>query len=107
MGMEMDERKATILQAIIRNYLETGELWQDPGFQWKMDVLKQETLDSIVRLDERRGIMHIRRHLASSPLFKGLEDFRHTRIEMLRAENVAELFRIMDRITSQWGVKNN
>jgi hypothetical protein len=51
--------------------------------------------------------MHIRRHLASSPLFKGLEDFRHTRIEMLRAENVAELFRIMDRITSQWGVKNN
>ena len=87
----------------VKHYLETGELWEDPGFQWKMDVLKQETLDSIARLDERRGIVHIRRHLAASPLFKGLEDFRHTRIEMLRAETVDELFAIMDRITAKWG----
>ena len=72
----------------VKHYLKTGELWEDPGFQWKMDVLKQETLDSIARLDERRGIVHIRRHLAASPLFKGLTDFRHTRIEMLRAETV-------------------
>ena len=87
----------------VKQYLETGELWQDPGFEWKMDVLKQETLDSIARLDERRGIVHIRRHLAASPLFKGLEDFKHTRIEMLRAESVDELFAIMDRITEKWG----
>ena len=87
----------------VKHYLKTGEKWQDPGFQWKMDVLKQETLDSIARLDERRGIVHIRRHLAASPLFKGLEDFRHTRIEMLRAETVEELFAIMDRIIVKWG----
>lgn len=87
----------------VKHYLETGEYWPDPGFAWKMDVLKQETLDSIARLDERRGIVHIRRHLAASPLFKGLPDFRHTRIEMLRAETVDELFRIMDRITGTWG----
>ena len=102
--MELDGRKKKILQAIIKHYLETGELWEDPGFQWKMDVLKQETLDSIARLDERRGIVHIRRHLAASPLFKGLEDFRHTRIEMLRAETVSDLFCIMDRISERWGV---
>ena len=90
----------------VKHYLQTGELWQDPGFQWKMDVLKQETLDSIARLDERRGIVHIRRHLAASPLFKGLEDFRHTRIEMLRAETVNDLFAIMDRISAQWGNNN-
>ena len=86
----------------VKHYLETGEKWEDPGFRWKMEVLKQETLDSIARLDERRGIVHIRRHLAASPLFKGLEDFRHTRIEMLRAETVADLFGIMDRITDKW-----
>ena len=86
----------------VKHYLETGEKWEDPGFGWKMEVLKQETLDSIARLDERRGIVHIRRHLAASPLFKGLEDFRHTRIEMLRAETVADLFGIMDRITDKW-----
>ena len=87
----------------VKHYLQTGQLWEDPGFQWKMDVLKQETLDSIARLDERRGIVHIRRHLAASPLFKGLTDFRHTRIEMLRAETVSDLFAIMDRISAQWG----
>ncbi|MCQ2110823.1 MAG: tRNA dihydrouridine synthase DusB [Bacteroidaceae bacterium] len=82
----------------VKHYLETGEKWEDPGFQWKIDVLKQETLDSIERLDERRGIVHIRRHLANSPLFKGLPDFKRTRIEMLRAETVSELFSIMDGI---------
>ena len=67
----------------------------------------QHKLDSIARLDERRGIVHIRRHLAASPLFKGLEDFRHTRIEMLRAETVADLFAIMDRISGRWGASGD
>lgn len=86
----------------VKHYLETGEKWPDPGFQWKLDVLKQEALDSMARLDERRGIVHIRRHLAASPLFKGLEDFRHTRIEMLRAETARDLFDVMDRINENW-----
>ncbi len=86
----------------VKHYLETGEKWPDPGFQWKLDVLKQEALDSMARLDERRGIVHIRRHLAASPLFKGLEDFRHTRIEMLRAETAKDLFEVMDRINENW-----
>jgi len=86
----------------VKHYLETGEKWPDPGFQWKLDVLKQEALDSMARLDERRGIVHIRRHLAASPLFKGLEDFRHTRIEMLRAETAKDLFDVMDRINENW-----
>ena len=86
----------------VKHYLGTGEQWQDPGFRWKLEVLKQETLDSIARLDERRGIVHIRRHLAASPLFKGLEDFKHTRIAMLRAETVSELFDIMDSIPGMY-----
>ncbi len=87
----------------IKHYLETGEKWPDPGFEWKMEVLKQQIRESIARLDERRGIIHMRRHLASTPLFKGLENFRRTRIEMLRAETADELFGILDRISSQWG----
>lgn len=86
----------------VKHYLQTGEQWQDPGFRWKLEVLKRETLDSIARLDERRGIVHIRRHLAASPLFKGLEDFKHTRIAMLRAETVSELFDIMDSIPGMY-----
>lgn len=86
----------------VRHYLDTGELMPDPGFRWKLEVLKQEALDSVARLDERRGIVHIRRHLAASPLFKGLADFKSTRIAMLRAETVKDLFDIMDNIPARY-----
>ena len=82
----------------IKHYLQTGELLPDPGFEWKLNVLKQETLDSINRLDEHRGIIHIRRHLAASPIFKNIPDFRKTRIEMLRADTVNDLFAILDSV---------
>ena len=82
----------------IKHYLKTGEYLPDPGIEWKLNVLKQETIDSINRLDERRGIIHIRRHLAASPIFKNIPDFRRTRIEMLRANTVEELFTILDSV---------
>ena len=86
----------------VRHYLDTGEPLPDPGFDWKLGVIKQQALDSIARLDERRGIVHVRRHLAQSPVFKGLPDFRHTRIEMLRAETVSDLFGILERIRQMY-----
>ena len=64
--------------------------------EWKLDVLKQQVLVSVERLGEYRGILHSRRHLAASPLFKGIPNFRETRIRMLRAETVEELFHIME-----------
>ena len=61
-----------------------------------LSILKQQVLISTERLGEYRGILHSRRHLAASPLFKGIPNFRETRIRMLRAETVEELFEIMD-----------
>ena len=63
---------------------------------WKLEVLKEQVLTSVARLDERRGIWHVRRHLAASPLFKGIPDFRQTRIKMLQADTVEELFEVME-----------
>jgi tRNA-dihydrouridine synthase B len=68
------------------------------SFKWKLDVLKQQVEQSVRRLDERRGIIHIRRHLAATPLFKGIPNFRDTRVAMLRAETVEELYEIFDSI---------
>lgn len=82
----------------IKHYLETGEELAPLPFEWKLQVLREEVLNSVERLDERRGIIHIRRHLAATPLFKGIPDFRPTRIAMLRTESVEELFRIFDDI---------
>ena len=82
----------------MKHYLETGEELPPLSFEWCMEVLRQEVIDSVNLLDERKGILHVRRHLAASPLFKGIPNFRDTRIAMLRAETKEELFQIFNEI---------
>ena len=82
----------------VKHYLETGEELPPLSAEWRLNVLRQEVIDSVNLLDERRGILHVRRHLAASPLFKGIPNFRETRIRMLRAETQAELFQIFEEI---------
>ncbi|MCH5319087.1 MAG: tRNA dihydrouridine synthase DusB [Paramuribaculum sp.] len=61
----------------------------------KFAILRRQIKESIERIDEVRGILHIRRHLAASPLFKGIPHFRETRIKMLRANTYRELDEIL------------
>ncbi len=82
----------------VRHYLDTGELLPGESFQWYLNILKRQILQSVERLDERRGIIHSRRHIAVTPLFKGIPDFKPTKIAMLRAETVEQLFAIMDQV---------
>ena len=62
----------------------------------KIDILEEQLKINVERIDEYRGIIHTRRHLASSPIFKGIPDFRQTRIAMLRATKVDELMAILE-----------
>jgi len=64
----------------------------------KIDVLEEQLRINVERIDEYRGILHTRRHLAASPVFKGIPNFRQTRIAMLRAETVEELTRILEEM---------
>ncbi|MGL5317509.1 MAG: tRNA dihydrouridine synthase DusB [Bacteroidales bacterium] len=82
----------------IKHFIETGEEMTPLSFDVKMDIMKQQVIQSVERLDEYRGILHIRRHIATTPLFKGIPNFRDTRIAMLRANTVEELFAIFDTI---------
>lgn len=86
----------------VKHYLETSEELPPLTAQWCMNVLRQEVTDSVKLLDERRGILHVRRHLAASPLFKGIPNFRDTRIAMLRAETQEELFNIFEKIETHY-----
>ena len=87
----------------IKHYLQTGEHMTPLTPAEKMEIIKRQVNDSVARLDEYRGILHIRRHLAATPLFKGIPNFRDTRIAMLRAESVDELFAIFDKIEAEFG----
>ena len=82
----------------VKHYLQTGEPLPPLSAEWRLNVLRQEVLDSVNLLDERRGILHVRRHIAASPLFKGIPNFRETRIAMLRAETKKDLFDIFDKL---------
>ena len=81
----------------IKDYLRDGHYTPlTPDGQ--MDILLRQIATSVARLDERRGILHVRRHLAATPLFKGIPNFRETRIRMLRAERVDELCSILEEV---------
>lgn len=62
----------------------------------KIDILEEQLRINVERIDEYRGILHTRRHLAASPVFKGIPDFRQTRIAMLRADKMDELLAILE-----------
>ena len=80
----------------MRDYLDG--LPADPtlDLDHKIDILEEQLRINVERIDEYRGILHTRRHLAASPIFKGIPDFRQTRIAMLRAETVEELTVILE-----------
>jgi nifR3 family TIM-barrel protein len=82
----------------MKHYLTYGEKAPKESFEYYLSILKRQVLQSVERLDERRGILHSRRHIAASPIFKGIPDFKPTKIAMLRANTIQELFDIMDDI---------
>lgn len=75
-----------------------GDNIDELSIETKLQLLRRQIHESIDRIDEYRGILHIRRHLAASPLFKGIPDFRQTRIEMLRASTLDELENVLNHI---------
>lgn len=65
----------------------------------KIDVLLELLHINMERIgDEYKAILHTRRHLAASPVFKGIPDFRPTRIRMLRATTEKELTEVLAEI---------
>ena len=66
----------------------------------KIDILEEQLRINVERIDEYRGILHTRRHLAASPIFKCIPNFRQTRIALLRAETTEDVLRILEECRS-------
>ncbi len=79
----------------------------EPSMLDKFRLLRRQILESVERIDEYRGILHIRRHLAASPLFKDIPNFRPTRIEMLQADTLDRLMGIIDRVENMLNENEN
>ena len=85
----------------INDYLDGKEPDPVMTFKWKLDILEEQLRINVERIGEYRGILHTRRHLAASPIFKGIPNFRQTRIAMLRANTVDELLDIMRSVNPE------
>lgn len=91
----------------IKHYLQTGEKMTAHPVTWQIELLKEHVKRSIEWLaDERKGIVHSRRHIAATPTFKGIDNFKQTRIALLRAETKDELFGIMDSVPLKFNIEN-
>ena len=92
--------KTYVVDAIIIGRATFGCPWifsrEEMDFNQKLDILEELLRINVERIDEKRGILHTRRHLAATPIFKGIPDFRQTRIAMLRAETMSELMQILE-----------
>lgn len=85
----------------IKHYFETGEILPDLSVAEQLEVIKEQILLSVDWLDEVRGLLHMRRHMAA--MFKGLPHFRDLRIRMLQAPSVVQLWQIFDKIQQRYG----
>lgn len=90
----------------VREFLDSGIYTPIPDSD-KFNILRRQIRESIDRIDEYRGILHIRRHLAATPLFKGIPNFRETRIKLLRAETEAELLDLLEYISETFFGEDN
>ena len=87
----------------IRDFIDRNEIDADFGFNQKLDILEEQLRINVERIDETRGILHTRRHLAATPIFKAIPNFRQTRIAMLRAAKMDELLQILEDTRSLLG----
>lgn len=89
----------------MRDYLDGRPQDLTLDLDRKIDILEEQLCINVERIDEYRGILHTRRHLAATPIFKGIPDFRQTRIAMLRATTVEELTTILEDCRRRLGAQ--
>lgn len=88
----------------IKHYLYNNSKLERKKIKFYLEILKEQVENNIERADEIRGILHSRRHIAATPLFKGIDHFKQTKIKILRADTKKELFELMDNIEKEYNI---
>lgn len=87
----------------VKHYLLTGEILQEPSIKEQVEVIKESMLKSVEFMGLPGGVIHMRRQFART--FKGLENFRETRIKLLNLSDLQETLALLDEIADKWGNK--
>jgi nifR3 family TIM-barrel protein len=85
----------------IRHFLDTGERLPQPGVRERVEIARRHLLKSLEVKGDKVGILEMRRHLAC--YFKGLPDFKATRLRLVTENDPEELIRVVESIADRWG----
>ena len=85
----------------VRHYLDTGEVLPQPSVVERVAIAKEHLAKSIEVKGERVGVLEMRRHLSN--YFKGLPNFKDTRMKLVTENEPAVLFATIDSIAERWG----
>ena len=85
----------------VRHYLDTGEVLPQPSVIERVEIAKRHLAKSVEMKGERVGVFEMRRHLSN--YFKGLPDFKSTRLKLVTLTDVAEINAVLDYVAEKWG----
>ena len=85
----------------VRHYLDTGEVLPQPSVIERVEIAKRHLAKSVEMKGERVGVFEMRRHLSN--YFKGLPDFKSTRLKLVTLPDVAEINAVLDYVAEKWG----
>ena len=85
----------------VKHFLNTGELLPEPTIHEKVALAKLQFEKSLEWKSEPVGIYEMRRHFSN--YFKGLPNFKETRIKLLTTLEVDEIFSILEEINKTYG----
>lgn len=85
----------------VKHYMSTGEIMPQPSVAERVAIAKEHLAKSLEIKGERVGILEMRRHLSN--YFKGLPDFKSTRLKLVTSSDPAELFSALDSVVERWG----
>lgn len=85
----------------VKHYLRTGELLPQPGVIERVEIAKRHLAKSVEIKGERIGVLEMRRHLSN--YFKGLPNFKPTRLKLVTLNDVPEIMATLDYVAREWG----
>lgn len=85
----------------MKHFLSTGEALPQPSVAERVAIAKEHLQKSLEIKGDHVGILEMRRHMTN--YFKGLPDFKSTRLKLVTSLDTAELFATLDEIACRWG----
>ena len=85
----------------VKHYLATGEVMPQPSVVERVEIAKEHLHKSLEIKGEHVGILEMRRHLTN--YFKGLPNFKETRLKLVTSLDIDELFATLDCVAERWG----